>query len=67
MPDDLLDFYSPPQALFMKGSKTQTDVGGSKIFVSIDKNHNFHNEGVLFNEMSFAIFDQDVEDQIEFI
>jgi len=67
MADDLLDFFSPPQAFFMSGSKSQTDVGGSKIFVSIDKNHNFHNEGVLFNEMSFAIFDEDVEDQIEFI
>lgn len=62
-----IEFNNPPPALFMKGSKTQTDVGGSRVFVSIDENHNFYNEGDIFNELSWAIFDEEVDDQIEFI
>jgi len=61
-----LDFFNPPSAILASGSKKGVDIGGSKLIVSIDSNHNFYNEGLIYTEMSWAAFyeEKGLEDQI---
>ncbi|TFF97148.1 MAG: hypothetical protein EU547_05120 [Promethearchaeota archaeon] len=69
MPDRLfLRFYDPPSALLASGSKKGVELGGSKVILSIDKDFNLYNEGLIYTEMSWAEFYQDIrglEDQID--
>ncbi len=62
-----LDFFNPPSAILASGSKKGVDIGGSKLIVSIDSNHNFYNEGLIYTEMSWAAFyeEKGLEDQID--
>ncbi|TES94288.1 MAG: hypothetical protein E3J90_12790 [Promethearchaeota archaeon] len=62
-----LDFYNPPSAFLASGTKKGMDIGGSKIIVSIDKSHNFYNEGNIYTEMSWAAFyeEEDLSNQID--
>ena len=62
-----LDFYNPPSAILASGSKKGVDIGGSKLIVSIDSNHNFYNEGIIYTEMSWAEFyqEEEISDQID--
>jgi len=62
-----LDFFNPPSAILASGSKKDVDIGGSKLIVSIDSNHNFYNEGLIYTEMSWAAFyeEEGLEDQID--
>ncbi len=63
-----LRFYNPPAALLASGSKEGVELGGSKLILSIDGDHNFYNEGLIYTEMSWAEFYKDIiglEDQID--
>jgi len=63
-----LRFYDPPSALLASGTKKGVDLGGSKVILSIDEEFNLYNEGVIYTEMSWAEFYQDIrglEDQID--
>jgi len=62
-----LDFFNPPSAILASGSKKGVDIGGSKLIVSVDSNHNFYNEGLIYTEMSWAAFyeEKGLEDQID--
>ncbi|MHA1689639.1 MAG: hypothetical protein ACTSUN_09940 [Promethearchaeota archaeon] len=62
-----LIFYDPPDPILASGTKEGVELGGSKILLSIDKNHNFHNEGIIYTEMSWAEFyhEEGLEDQID--
>ncbi|MBD3194078.1 MAG: hypothetical protein GF317_03420 [Candidatus Lokiarchaeota archaeon] len=63
-----MKFYNPPSALTASGSKSGVELGGSKTIISIDKDHNFYNEGIIYTEMSWAEFYKDIEgleDQID--
>lgn len=63
-----LRFHNPPSALLASGSKKGVELGGSKLILSIDGDHNFYNEGLIYTEMSWAQFYKDViglEDQID--
>ncbi|MHA1803139.1 MAG: hypothetical protein ACTSU4_01255 [Promethearchaeota archaeon] len=62
-----LIFFNPPDPILASGTKEGVELGGSKILLSIDKNHNFHNEGVIYTEMSWAEFyhEEGLEDQID--
>lgn len=69
MADQLfLRFYDPPSALLASGSKKGVDLGGSKVILSVDEEFNLYNEGLIYTEMSWAEFYQDIrglEDQID--
>ncbi|MFX1459432.1 MAG: hypothetical protein ACFFBT_08180, partial [Promethearchaeota archaeon] len=62
-----LDFFNPPSAILASGSRKGVDIGGSKLIVSIDSDHNFYNEGLIYTEMSWAAFyeEKGLEDQID--
>ncbi len=62
-----MKFYNPPTALSAMGTKEGVELGGSKLIVSIDSDHNLYNEGTIFSEMSWAQFYQEkgIEDQID--
>ena len=62
-----LDFYNPPSAILASGSRKGVEIGGSKLIVSIDRAHNFFNEGLIYTEMSWAAFyeEKGLEDQID--
>ncbi|TXT55034.1 MAG: hypothetical protein BAJALOKI1v1_2090006 [Promethearchaeota archaeon] len=63
-----LKFYNPPPALLASGSSRGVELGGSKLILSIDENHNFYNEGTIYTEMSWGEFYNDViglDDQID--
>ncbi len=63
-----LEFINPPRGILASGTKDGVEVGGTKSILSIDGNHNFHNEGSIFTEMSWAEFYKDLEgleDQID--
>ncbi len=63
-----LKFYNPPSALLASGSKIGVELGGSKSILSIDREHNFHTEGMIYTEMSWGEFYRDIdglEDQID--
>ncbi|MFX0032344.1 MAG: hypothetical protein ACFE8E_12130 [Candidatus Hodarchaeota archaeon] len=62
-----LDFYNPPSAILASGSRKGVEIGGSKLIVSIDRTHNFYNEGLIYTEMSWAAFyeEKGLEDQID--
>jgi len=62
-----LDFYNPPSAILASGTKKGVEIGGSKLIVSIDEDHNFYNEGTIYTEMSWAAFyeEKGLEDQID--
>ncbi len=62
-----VNLYNPPDPILATGSKVGVELGGSKILLSIDKDHNFYNEGGIFTEMSWAEFYQEegLEDQID--
>jgi hypothetical protein len=63
-----IEFYNPPSAVLASGSKLGVELGGSKSIVSIDARHNLYSEGLIFSEMSWGAFYQDIEgldDQID--
>jgi hypothetical protein len=63
-----LEFYDPPSALLASGSKKGVELGGSKVILSVDEEFNLYNEGIIYTEMSWAEFYQDIrglEDQID--
>ncbi|MHA1931794.1 MAG: hypothetical protein ACW96X_04585 [Promethearchaeota archaeon] len=63
-----IEFYNPPPAILASGSKLGVELGGSKSIVSIDAFHNLYSEGMIFNELSWGAFYQDLqglEDQID--
>lgn len=62
-----VDFFSPPATLLAQGTKEGVELGGSKLILSIDSNHNFYSEGKIFTELSWATFweDPDLSDQID--
>lgn len=63
-----LRFYDPPSALVASGTKKGVELGGSKVILSIDEEFNLYNEGLIYTEMSWAEFYQDIrglEDQID--
>jgi len=63
-----LEFINPPKGILASGTKEGVELGGTKSLLSIDGNHNFHNEGSIFTEMSWAEFYKDLEgleDQID--
>ena len=63
-----IEFYNPPSAIIASGSKLGVELGGSKSIVSIDGFHNLYSEGVIFSELSWGAFYQDLdglEDQID--
>ncbi|TFG09127.1 MAG: hypothetical protein EU539_00385 [Promethearchaeota archaeon] len=62
-----IEFINPPKAITAAGSKKGVEIGGDKSIVSLDGQHNLHNEGTIFTEMSWAEFYQEkgLEDQID--
>ena len=49
-----VEFYGPPEAILASGTKEGVELGGNKLILSIDKDHNFYNEGNIATEMSWA-------------
>ena len=63
-----IEFYNPPSAIIASGSKLGVELGGSKSIISIDGHHNLYSEGLIFSELSWGAFYQDIdglEDQID--
>jgi hypothetical protein len=63
-----IEFINPPSAILASGSKLGVELGGSKSIISIDAFHNLYSEGVIFSELSWGAFYQDLEgleDQID--
>ena len=62
-----LKFYNPPPALLASGTKEGVELGGSKVIVSIDGEHNLYNEGKIYSELSWGEFYEieGLEDQID--
>jgi hypothetical protein len=62
-----IEFYRPPKAIIASGTKAGVELGGDKSILSVDGQHNLHNEGTIFTEMSWAEFYKDagLEDQID--
>jgi len=63
-----LDFYNPPLKIFSSSStKKGVEIGGAKLIISIDSDHNFYNEGNIYTEMSWAAFydEEGLEDVID--
>ena len=63
-----IEFINPPSAILASGSKLGVELGGSKCILSIDTFHNLYTEGVIFSELSWGAFYQDIEgldDQID--
>ena len=63
-----VEFYNPPSAILASGSKLGVELGGSKSIISIDTFHNLYSEGLIFSELSWGAFYQDIEgldDQID--
>ncbi len=63
-----VEFYNPPSAILASGSKLGVELGGSKSIISIDAFHNLYSEGLIFSELSWGAFYQDIEgldDQID--
>lgn len=63
-----IEFFNPPSAILASGSKLGVEIGGSKSIISIDAFHNLYSEGLIFSELSWGAFYQDIEgleDQID--
>ncbi|MFX1455196.1 MAG: hypothetical protein ACFFDB_07440 [Promethearchaeota archaeon] len=63
-----IEFFNPPSAILASGTKLGVELGGSKSIVSIDGLHNLYSEGLIFSELSWGAFYQDIEgldDQID--
>ena len=63
-----IEFNNPPSAILASGSKLGVELGGSKSIISIDAFHNLYSEGLIFSELSWGAFYQDIEgldDQID--
>lgn len=61
------ELFDPPSALLASGTKIGVDLGGSKVLISIDGNHNFYAEGNIFTELSWGEFykEPEIADQID--
>ena len=60
-------FYNPPPVLLARGNSKETEIGGARSIIAMDKDHNLHVVENIFSELSKAKFwdEPGLENEIE--